>query len=63
MSGLKQQVIQMIRALPDKVSVDDILSELYFKLQVDKGLKELDAGKGISHQAAKKRLGRWLNPK
>ena len=49
MSKLKQQVIQMIKKLPDKVSVDDILAELYFRLQVDKGLKELDESKGNPH--------------
>ena len=26
------------------------MAELYFRLQVDAGLKELDAGKGLSHE-------------
>lgn len=46
----KDQVIQIIQELPDEVTVDDIMSELYFKLQVDGGLKELDEGKGIPHE-------------
>ena len=50
----------MIKKLPDRVSVDDILTELYFKLQVDKGLKELDEGKGIPHKEAHKRMAKWL---
>ncbi len=45
MAGIKQQVIQMIQSLPEDVTVDDIVAELYFKLQVDAGLKELDEGK------------------
>ncbi len=56
MSKIKQEVIQMIKNLPEKVSIDDILAELYFRLQVDTGLKELDAGKGISHKEVEKRL-------
>ncbi len=60
MSKIKEQVIQMIKKLPDRVSVDDILTELYFKLQVDKGLKELDEGKGIPHKEAHKRMAKWL---
>ena len=60
MSKVKIQVIQMIKNLPEKVSVDDILGELYFKLQVDKGLQELEHGKGISHASATKRLEKWL---
>ena len=60
MSKLKQQVIQMIKSLPDKASVDDILAELYFKLQVDGGLKELDHGAGIPHKEVVKRFSKWL---
>lgn len=61
MSKVKQQVIQMIKKLPEKVSVDDILAELYFRVQVDKGLKELDEGKGIQHKEVEKRMSKWLN--
>ncbi|TAN43052.1 MAG: hypothetical protein EPN22_10820 [Nitrospirae bacterium] len=54
MSGVKEQVIQMINSLPEEISVDDIMAELYFKLQVDAGLKELDEGKGIPHEEVEK---------
>ncbi|OGR86922.1 MAG: hypothetical protein A3A86_06550 [Elusimicrobia bacterium RIFCSPLOWO2_01_FULL_60_11] len=60
MSKLKQQVIQMIKKLPDKVSVDDIIGELYFRLQVDKGLSELDRGEGVPHKEVVKRFSKWL---
>jgi len=53
MNNIKKQVIQLIQQMPEDVSLDDIMSELYFKLQVDKGLKELDEGKGIPHQEVK----------
>ena len=60
MIGVKQQVIQMIQSLPEEVSIDDIMAELYFKLQVDAGLKELDEGKGIPHEEIEKRMSKWL---
>ncbi len=60
MSGTKQQVINMINSLPENITIDDIITELYFKLQVDKGLKELDEGKGISHEDVEKRMSKWL---
>ena len=46
----------MIEALPEEITVDDIMAELYFKQQVDAGLKELDEGKGIPHEEVEKRL-------
>ena len=60
MEGTKEQVIKMIQALPEDVSVDDIMAEIYFKLQVDAGLRELDEGKGIPHEEVKKGMSKWL---
>lgn len=60
MAEVKRQVIQMIQSLPDDVTIDDIMAELYFKLQVDAGLQELDEGKGISHEEIEKRMSKWL---
>ena len=59
--GVKEEVISLVRNLPEEVIVDDIMRELYFKIQVDKGLKELDEGKGIPHEEVEKRLSRWLS--
>jgi predicted transcriptional regulator len=60
MAGVKQQVIQLIQGLPENVTVDDVMAELYFKLQVDAGLEELDNGKFIHHEEVEKRMARWL---
>ena len=62
MRATKEKVIQMIQRLSDDVTVDDIFSELYFKLQVDSGLRELDEGKGIPHKKVKERMSKWLSP-
>ena len=60
MEGVKQRVIKMIQTLPEDISVDDIMAEIYFKVQVDAGLKELDEEKGIPHEDVKKRMSKWL---
>ncbi|MGR3311030.1 MAG: hypothetical protein ACUZ77_09660 [Candidatus Brocadiales bacterium] len=60
MAGVKQQVIQMIQSLPEDVTTDDVMAALYFKLQVDTGLKELDEGKGIPHEEIEKRMSKWF---
>ncbi len=56
----KRAVIEMIERLPDDASVEDIMAELYFRQKVDEGLGQLDAGQGIDHEDAKRRLGKWL---
>ena len=57
----KRDVIELIEAMPDDVTVRDIMAELYFKLQVEAGLKELEDGNGIPHEVVEKRLSRWLS--
>ena len=61
MSRTKDKVIELIKALPDDVTVDDIMEEIYFKSQVDEGLAQLDRGEGISHEDVEKRMSRWLS--
>ncbi len=61
MASTKEEVIGMIRALPDDATLDDIMAELYFRAKVDAGLKELDEGKGIPHEDVEKRLAKWLD--
>ncbi len=57
----KEAVIEMIQRLPADVSVPDIMAELYFRLKVDEGLRQLDQGQGVPHDEAKKQLGSWLS--
>ena len=60
MAEVKQEVIKMIQDLPDEVSLEDIMAELYFMLQVDAGMNELDEGMGIPHEEVEKRISKWL---
>ena len=56
MPNPKQQVIELIKNLPDNVTIEEILERLYFIIQVDDGLKELDEGKGIPHDEVETRF-------
>ena len=56
----KEIVIEMIKSLPKKATLPDIMSELYFRYKIDKGLEQLDKGKSIPHVEVKSRLKKWL---
>ena len=60
MSMIKEQVLNMVKTLPNEASLEDILAEIYFKAQVDAGLKELDEGKGIPHKDVERLMSKWL---
>jgi predicted transcriptional regulator len=45
----KQAALKIIEQMPDDVSLEDIMYELYFRRRVDRGLKESEEGKLIPH--------------
>ena len=57
----KQAVIEMIEKMPEDISVEDIMAELFFRQKVDEGLRQLDAGDGMEHEEALRRLEKWVN--
>ena len=56
----KQAAFKMLRNLKDDVTYEDIMYELYVLENIERGLPELDAGKGIPHEEVKLRLSRLL---
>lgn len=56
MHSAKQAARELIEQLPDTVSWDDLMYELYVKQKIENGLKELDAGLGVPHEEVKRRL-------
>ena len=61
---LKEEVIALIRKLPEDATLDDIMYHLYVKKKILIGIKEVEQGKLIPHEKvmenAKKRLEKWL---
>jgi hypothetical protein len=59
MSQAKQEALELIQRMPDTATTADILDELYFKEQVDRGLSDVVEGRTISHQELKERITQW----
>lgn len=60
MVSTKQVALRMIERMPENVSLESIMRELYFRQRVDRGLRELDEGKTISQKEVKRSAGNWL---
>lgn len=58
---VKDAVIDAIRQMPDDATVEDILEALYVRQKIDAGLKDVAEGRTLTHEEAKKRLGKWLS--
>lgn len=57
----KHEALKIIQALPDDCSIEEILAELFFKKQVDAGLKDIAEGQTITHAELKERIAKWRN--
>jgi len=57
----KEIAIQTIEKLPDDTTWDEIQERIDFIVGVRQGLRELDEGKGVSHQRVKEEFAEWLS--
>lgn len=54
---VKDSAKQVIDALPDTVTMDEIIHALYVNIKFADGESEIRKGKGVSHEEAKHGLG------
>ena len=54
---VRERILQALENLPPDATFDDAIERLVFLAKIDAGLVELDAGKGVPHDEAKRRLG------
>ena len=52
----KQKVLEVIEKLPPDATVEDAIERLVLLAKTERGWAELDAGKGVEHAEAKRRL-------
>jgi predicted transcriptional regulator len=56
----KDEVIEIIRRLPDDATLQEIISALQLHLKVAQGLREIEAGRGVPHEQVRAKLQKWL---
>ncbi len=55
----KAEILKLIQSLPDDVTTSDVMEELYFRLQVERGLEDESKGRVLSHDEFKSRIAQW----
>lgn len=59
--SVKGEVIKLIEELPDTATMEEILHKIYVRARIEEGIKELDEGKGVTHDQAMEQINKWLN--
>ena len=60
MATEKENIINMIKNLPDNVSMEDIIEAIYVRKKIEKGMKDSEEGRVYIHEEAKEILKKWL---
>ena len=61
MPSVREQAIQVLDALPDDATLDDVMARLHFRMRVEQGLKDLDEGRWTTQEEVEKRMAKWLD--
>lgn len=56
MATEKEDIIEMIKYLPNDVTMEDIIEAIYIRKKIEKRLKDSKEGRLYSHEEAKDRL-------
>ena len=59
MALLKDVIIETIKRLPDKCSLEDVMYEINFVAQVLEGLKDAEEGKLLTTEELLNRVEQW----
>ena len=55
----REQVIETIKDLPNEFDLETVIEKLIFIDKVEKGIKQAEEGKTISHADVKQRVSKW----
>ena len=56
----KDRIVEIMQDLPDDVTFEDAMYELYVAFKIERGLEQADRREGIPHEDAKRRFAEWL---
>jgi hypothetical protein len=64
MSGVvntaKETVRRLLDDLPDTPSLEDIQYHIYVREQIERGLRDVEAGRVVEQDESKRRMAKWL---
>jgi predicted transcriptional regulator len=55
----KQQMILILEQQPEDSSYDELLRELAFRRMIDRGLADIEAGRTVDNDEARRRIPSW----
>jgi len=60
MRGVKREVLDLVKRLPDDCTLEDVQHQLYVRQKVERSMEAAATGRVHTHGQVKRRLSRWL---
>jgi predicted transcriptional regulator len=59
MMTTKEQIIELMRKLPDDATIEDAIYKLYVVSKIERGMEQARNGEGIPHEEVMQRFAKW----
>jgi predicted transcriptional regulator len=59
MSSAKEELTKLVQEQPEDSTIEEIVRELAFRLMVERGLADSDAGRALSNDEMARRIRSW----
>ena len=56
----KKATLKLVKRLADDVTFEDIMYELHVVKKIERGQKDAEGGRTLTHDEAEERLDQWL---
>ncbi len=56
----KEKVIEQIKELPEKFSIDELMEKLLFIYKLETAMEQSKVGQTTSHEEVKEKFKKWL---
>ena len=57
---VKEEVMELLRELPDSSTLEEIQYCLYVKQKIQRGMDDIEAGRLSNQEEVEKRMEKWL---
>ncbi|MGD1104264.1 MAG: hypothetical protein ABSA59_19615 [Terriglobia bacterium] len=59
MGSAKEEVRRILEHIPDNASFEDIQYHIYVREKIERGLRDVKEGRGLSQEEVERRMRQW----
>jgi predicted transcriptional regulator len=60
MQSAKQEVMELLKGLPDDSTLEEIQYHLYVRQKVQRGIQDVEEGRVYTQEEVEKRMEKWV---